>query len=319
MLDARRPLHRLGVGLPLRPPFGHRPAHRQVAVDRVMRAGLVGDDVGPHAAADQFGKHVRRVADEADRLRLAGRGPAVDHRQRLVEVGRLGVEVAGADAEIDPGLVAFHREAAGAGEHRRQRLRPAHAAEAAGQDPAALEVAAVVLAAGLGEGLVGALHDALRADVDPRAGGHLAVHHQPGAIEFVELVPGRPVRHQVRVGDQHPRRVGVGAEHADRLARLHQQRLVGLERLEARDDAVEIGPGARRPPDPAVDDELVRVLGDVGMQVVHQHPHRRLGQPRLGGDLRPGGRIDVAQVVPRVGHVVSPPKIRAASGFQPMR
>ena len=55
--------------------------------------------------------------------------------------------------------VALDREAAGAGEDRRQRLRPAHAAEAAGQDPPALERAAIVLAAGLGEGLEGALHD----------------------------------------------------------------------------------------------------------------------------------------------------------------
>ena len=40
-------------------------------------------------------------------------------------------------------------------------------AEAASQDPPALEVAAVMLAAGLDEGFVGALHDALRADIYP--------------------------------------------------------------------------------------------------------------------------------------------------------
>ena len=49
----------------------------------------------------------------------------------------------------------------GAGHGRGQRLRAAHAAEARGQDPAAREVAAIVLAADLDEGLVGALHDAL--------------------------------------------------------------------------------------------------------------------------------------------------------------
>ena len=67
------------------------------------------------------------------------------------------------------------------------------------------------------------------ADVDPRAGGHLAVHHQALAIELVEMLPGRPARHQVGVGDQHARRVRVGAEHADRLARLDQQGLVVLQ------------------------------------------------------------------------------------------
>ena len=92
------------------------------------------------------------------------------------------------------------------------------------------EIAAVVLPAGLDEGLVGALDDALAADVDPGARGHLAVHHQAQAIELVEVLPGRPVRHQVGVGDQHARRVGVGPEHADRLARLDEQRLVVAER-----------------------------------------------------------------------------------------
>ncbi len=35
-----------------------------------------------------------------------------------------------------------------------------------------------MLAPGLGEGLIGALNDALRADIDPGPGGHLAVHGQ---------------------------------------------------------------------------------------------------------------------------------------------
>jgi hypothetical protein len=116
-----------------------------------------------------------------------------------------------------------------------QRLRAAHAAQAGGQDPAPGQVAAVVLAAGLDKGLVGALHDALAADVDPAAGRHLAVHHQALAVELVEVFPGGPLGHQVGVGDQHARRVGVGAEHAHRLAGLHQQGLVVFKlRSEAR-------------------------------------------------------------------------------------
>ena len=86
------------------------------------------------------------------------------------------------------------------------------------RDPFALQAAAVVLAPGLDEGLIGALHDALRADVDPRAGGHLAVHHQPFFIQLVEMVPGRPMRHQVRVGDQHAR-ASFGCERRRRACR----------------------------------------------------------------------------------------------------
>ena len=109
------------------------------------------------------------------------------------------------------------------------------------------EVAAVVLAAGLDEGLVGALHDALAADVDPRAGGHLAVHHQALAVELVEVLPRRPLRHQVRVGDQHARRIDVRAEHADRLARLHQQRLVVLRARAGVEDAPRSSPSCAPP------------------------------------------------------------------------
>ena len=80
------------------------------------------------------------------------------------------------------------------------------------------------------ERLVGALQDALGADVDPRAGGHLAVHGQAERLQPAELRPGGPVADQVGVGDQYPGRPLVGPEHADRPARLHQHRLVVGER-----------------------------------------------------------------------------------------
>src|SRR5205823_2166028 len=106
---------------------------------------------------------------------------------RVLEVAGLLVEVAGAQAKVDARLAAFDDERHGAREARRERLRAAHAAEAGTDDPAAGEIAAIVLARRFGEGLVGALHDALRADVDPRASGHLAEHHEALAVELVEV------------------------------------------------------------------------------------------------------------------------------------
>ena len=147
------------------------------------------------------------------------------------------------------------------------------------------EVAAIMLAAHLDEGLVGALNDALRADIDPGAGRHLAVHHQALAIELVEMLPGRPVRHEVGIGDQHARRIRMGAEHADRLAGLDQQRLVVLQPLQRRDDAVETLPVARGAADAAIDHQLLGLLGDVGIEIIHQHAQRRFGQPALGAEL----------------------------------
>ena len=154
----------------------------------------------------------------------------------------------------------------------------------------------------LGEALVGALDDPLAADVDPGAGGHLPVHRQPERLEPPELVPVRPLADQVRVRDQHPRRPLVGAEDADRLARLHQQRLVVAERAQLADDRVEGVPGARRAPGAAVDDEVVGALGDLGVEVVHQHPQRRLLLPAAAGELGAARSADLA----RPAHGASP-------------
>ena len=140
------------------------------------------------------------------------------------------VEVARLDPALDPVRVDLHVQAGGTGERRGQRLRAAHPAQAGGQHGAARQVGrAPVHLAGGGERLVGALEDALGADVDPRAGGHLAEHRQPLGLEPAELVPVREPRHEQRVGDQDARRARVGAEDADRLPALHEQRLVALE------------------------------------------------------------------------------------------
>ncbi len=283
-------------------PIAERPALGQVAVDGIVRRGLVGDEVGAHAAAHELGKDVGGVAEQADGDRLLLLAGLLDHRQRFVERLGLRVEIAGAQAHLDAARLAFDGEHGGAGHDGGERLRAAHAAEARGQNPFAGEAAAVVLAAGFDEGLVGALHDALAADVDPRAGRHLAVHHQALAIELVEVRPGRPVRHEVGVGDQHARRVGVRAEDADGLAGLHEQRLVGFELAQRGDDAVEAFPVARGAADAAVDDEFVRLLGDVGVEVVHEHAQRRFGEPALGGDVGAVRGADLAGVVD-AGHV----------------
>ena len=68
---ARGLVDRLGVALATLLPLRERPAARQIAVDRIMRRGLVGHGVGPHAAAQQFGKDVGGVAEQPDGNRLA--------------------------------------------------------------------------------------------------------------------------------------------------------------------------------------------------------------------------------------------------------
>ena len=301
----------LGIARAAVLPLLQAPTFGQIAVDGIVRGSLVGDDVGPDAAAQKFGQDFAGVAEQRDRDGLALLRRPFDDRERVVEVLRLDVDIARAQPEFDARRAALDRKQRSARHRCGERLRAAHAAEAGGEDPSASKVAAIVPASHLDEGLVGALHDALRADIDPRARGHLAVHHEPLAIELVEAVPGRPVRHEIRVGDEHARRVGVGAEHADRLARLNEQRLIALEAAQRRNDAVECRPVARRPPDAAIDDELARPLGDVGIEIVHEHAHRRFGQPALGAELRSAGAADDAHIVDAGwrGHGLSPSDI----------
>ena len=45
------------------PRFLERPARGQVSVARIVRAGLIGDEIGPDAAPHEFGKDLRGVAE----------------------------------------------------------------------------------------------------------------------------------------------------------------------------------------------------------------------------------------------------------------
>jgi hypothetical protein len=184
-------------------PARHRPARRQVAVDQVVRRGLVGHQVGSDAtgpgALDELRQDLRRIAEQTDRDRLALGGVFLDQAHRVVEILRLFVQIARAQPEVDAALLALDVQRHRAGERGGQRLGTAHASQAGGEDPAAFHAAAEMLAPRLGEGLVGALHDALGADVDPRASSHLAIHEQTLAVELVEVLPGRPLGHEVRV------------------------------------------------------------------------------------------------------------------------
>ena len=108
---------------------------RQVAVERVVCAGLVGHHIGAHAAAHQFGQHVGSVGAQADGNGAAFGGVFVDARQCVVQIAGLFVQIAGAQAEVDAGLLAFDVQRAGAGQRCGQRLRAAHAAQTGGEDP----------------------------------------------------------------------------------------------------------------------------------------------------------------------------------------
>ena len=263
--------------------------------ERIVRRGLVGDYVDVEAACNQRGQHIGGVAMQRDRKRPLRLPRLAGETQRVVEVGCAHVDIAVVEPALDSLGVGLDADRHTTVERDCQRLRAAHAAEPCGQGDRSRERTAEALARHRGECLVRALEDALRADVDPRPRRHLAVHGQPERLQAPELIPRRPLRHQQRIGNQHAGSPLVGVEHANWFARLDQQRLVALQSSQLADDRVEGLPRPRRLAGASVDDEVLRTLGDLGIEIVHQHPHRGLLWPPEAGELGAARRADHAR------------------------
>ena len=167
----------------------------------------------------------------------------------------------------------------------RQRLRAAHAAAPSSHIERPLERSTKVLPRALGKRLVGALQNSLRPNVDPTSRSHLPVHHQPTRAQIIEVFLSRPVRHQVGIGDHHPRRIGVGANHANWLAALHQQRLVHFQFLQALDDCIKALPVTRSLSAASVHHQVLGTFRHFWIQIVHQHAHSGFSGPGLAGAL----------------------------------
>ncbi len=286
--------HTLWVGLAQRRGLFQRPANGQVSVQRVVRRGLVGDRIRPHPAPDQLRQDLRGIAQEAHRARLAGLARRFNGGHCTVKIRLHFIDKTHFQATFDTSGVTFHRQHRGTRHSTSQRLRAAHTAQPTGENPLAAPVAAVVLFAAGHKGLVRALDDALRADVDPRTSRHLTVHHEPRPVQLVEMLPGGPVWDEIGVGDEHTGRVEVRLEDAHRLARLDQEGLVGPEPFEGLYDLVIAFPIPHGSPGPPVDHQLGGVFSDLGVEVVHQHAHGRLGEPGSAGQRRTGGGFDAA-------------------------
>jgi hypothetical protein len=74
-------------------------------------------------------------------------------------------------------------------------------------------------------------------------------------------------------------------EDAHRLAGLHQQRFVVPEIAQRADDGVKGRPVASRASGAAIDDQLIGLFGNLGIEVVHEHPQRRFLMPAVAGNL----------------------------------
>ena len=97
----------------------------------------------------------------------------------------------------------------------REGLSATHATNAAGERQGAGQGPAELLVGHGGKGLVRALQDALRADVDPRPRRHLPVHREPKGLQAAKLGPGGPIADEIRVRDEHAGRPLVRLKDTD--------------------------------------------------------------------------------------------------------
>ena len=233
-----RSVYSAGVAFAQRASFRQRNPGGHIT-QNIVRRGLVGKNFGHDAARQQPFEQVNGIGGDAH-----GKGAfRFCQGQRAICGGVQAVNdfIQQTDFLATGEFFWIHvGDKAGAAVHRhREGLGAAHAAAAGGDRQPSCQVAAEMLPGAFGEGFVGALQNSLGADVNPRAGGHLAVHDQAAPVEFVEVRLGRPMRHQVAVGDEHARGVRMGAQDAHRFARLHEQRFVGFELSQTIHDGIE--------------------------------------------------------------------------------
>ena len=189
---------------------------------QVVRRGLVGHHVGNNAPLHQGRVHLGGVTDQPDGQGLALGAGLVSPGQGLVQVGGHAVAEALGHLALDAFGAHLHVKDHPFVHGHRHRLGAAHAPHPGGEDQLAPQRGDPVVLLGCRQvGLVSALQDTLGADVDPRAGGHLAVHHQARPVQRVELLLGGPAGDQVGVGDDHPRGVGEGFGHVHRPPGLY--------------------------------------------------------------------------------------------------
>ena len=261
-----------------------------------MRRGLVGDEVEALAGGRPGGFDLGGVADQGDaRAGSPSRRRGARPCERLGRVGGQPVDVA--DIEPAPGarLVDLDDDADAVVHRHRQRLGAAHPAEPGRERDRPAQGAAEMLAGRLGERLVGALQDALRPDVDPRArrsSGRTSSGPSRSSSRKTSQVAHLPTRFELamRTRGAHGcvRTTPTGLP--DWMSSVSSPSSRRSSRTMASNASQRTGGSTG----PAVDDEVVGVLGDLRIEVVHEHPERGFLLPAAAAELAPAWRADGA-------------------------
>src|ERR671923_1462611 len=107
---------------------------RDVAVQRVVCARLIGEYVWYHPPPDELRQHLGSISHQTDGERLLLHSRLVDPREGNREIMRHPVEVSGREALLDARRIDLDAENRGSVHRCRERLRPTHTTEARGEN-----------------------------------------------------------------------------------------------------------------------------------------------------------------------------------------
>ena len=228
---------------------------RHVAVQRVVRGRLIGDDVGRRRRArTSSGSTSAALPSSAIERAMPSRRHASTAGQRRRPGRRPLVDVPGRQAALDARRIDFDDERDAAVHRHGQRLGAAHAAEAGGHDQPAGQDAAEMPAGQLPRASrrcpAGSPACRCRSSCRPSSGRTSSGRGLRGRGRCPSAHAGTSSALAMMTRGAH----GMRAEDGDRLAGLHDERLVVFEPAQRGDDRVERLPAARGAAGSAVDD-----------------------------------------------------------------
>ncbi len=112
---------------------------RHIPIQRVVRAGLVSENIRNYPTLYDFRKDIRAVTDEADRKRLSISARLIDQFEPFIERVRDFIAVTALQSLLDPRRIDFDSQEKRAVHGRGERLRAAHSAETAGENKFSFE------------------------------------------------------------------------------------------------------------------------------------------------------------------------------------
>ena len=265
---------------------GQRDLRRDVAGQRVVRRGLVGHEVEPLAGGGPRGLDLGGVADQGDAHGLAPGGGLARPGERLGGVVGEPVDVADVEAAPRARLVDLDRRwprrrsssprAAARRPSRRgppsaSRSRGACRRSAGGPPPRRSRTCPA-----------GSPGSRCRS-TSRRSSGRTSSGRCRSRSRKTSQVAHLPTRFELAIRTRGAHR---GCARPRPACRDWTSSVSSSpSAAELADDRVEGVPAPRRAAGAAVDDEVVRVLGDLRVEVVHQHPERRFLLPAAAGQL----------------------------------